>query len=181
MIRLERSRILGHRGGQPHSCRCLGVKIGADLAAIEWLAPYIFILERDETGPPIYGHAGCAIQDVIGSNPRGKVFYDYWKTGARGALESYFDISAKNHLAFRLISIGPRSKTLAVEFETTLIPVTTADTRKSQFVGISLVHGGRPAKTEPDNQLQHLQNVAFVHDGPIGRRCAPRLVHSSHT
>jgi hypothetical protein len=132
--------------------------------------PYIFILERDETGLPIYGHAGCAIQDVMGSNSRGKVLYDYWNTEARKALESYFDVSAESDLAFRLFSIELRSKTLAVQAESTLIPVTPADARNSQFVGISLASGGWPAKAEPDNQLQHLQNIAFVHDGPIGRR-----------
>jgi hypothetical protein len=99
---------------------------------------------------------------VINSNRRGKVFYDYWNTRPRATLEACFNFSAEIHLAFRLFSIRLWSKTLAVVVETTLILITTAGARKSP---ISLVRSGRPAKAEPDNQLQHLQNMAFLHDG----------------
>src|SRR5579863_5225945 len=131
MMGLKHDRLPGHHGGL-HASRELATKIGADLAAVESLAPHIFILERDETGPPIYDHAGCGVQLVIGSDPRGKTFYDYWSTEARAALESCFAIAAKRHLAFRLFSIGLQSKAPAMEVETTLIPVTAADAGKSR-------------------------------------------------
>src|ERR1700678_612012 len=119
MIRLERSRLLSDSDDGPPPCRDLGMTNGADLAPIECLAPYTFILERDAAGPPIYGHSGSAIQAVIGSNPHGKGFFDYWDSDARRDLKLCFDVSAESHLAFRLFSIRPRSKNAALRVETT--------------------------------------------------------------
>jgi hypothetical protein len=178
MTRLERSQLFGHSNDWLNSYRDLVPKIEVDLTAIECLAPYAFILERDEMGPPIYSHIGCAVPDVIGSDPRGKIFYDYWSEDARQKLESYFNGSAENNLAFRLLAIAQMSKNLTVEVETTLIPVTAADAGKRQFVGISLARHGLSTKAGLSSRLQQLQNAAFVHDEPRGR-CSHRA-HSNH-
>ena len=167
MAKLER-RLLGNFQGRRDFYWQSATKTGSGLTAIEYLAPHIFILERNETGPPIYSHAGCAIRHTIGSDPRGKVFYDYWNAEARGALERCFDLSAADHLAFRLFSLGQWAKNVAMEFETTLVPVTVADAIKKQFVGLSLMSGDRPVRAKLNSQIQHLKNVAFLYNTRAG-------------
>jgi hypothetical protein len=161
MAKLER-RLLGNCQGRQDFCRQSTTKTRSGLMAIERLAPHMFILERNETGPPIYSHVGCAIRHIIGSDPRGKVFYDYWDAEAREALESCFDLSAAGHLAFRLFSLGRWAQNVAMEFETTLVPVTMADAIKRRFVGLSLMTGDRPVKAKTNSQIQHLKNIAFL-------------------
>jgi hypothetical protein len=161
MAKLER-RLLGNCQGRQDFYRQSATKLRSRSMAIECLAPHIFILEQNETGPPIYSHAGCAIRHTIGSDPRGKVFYDYWNAEARRSLEHYFDLSAAGHLAFRLFSLGQWAKNVAMEFETTLIPMTAADATKRQFVGLSLMSGDQPVKAKLNNQIQHLKNIAFL-------------------
>jgi hypothetical protein len=156
----KRSRSLADRRSGSTAAQHLAVKAGGDLAAIECLAPHIFILDLHEAGPPIYRLAGSEIQDFMGSDPRGKEFYGYWDLEARTRLERYFSVSAESHLAFRLSSTAAGSKTDAVEFETILIPVTAADIGKKCFIGISLALGGLATKAEP--HVQHLQRIAFV-------------------
>jgi hypothetical protein len=167
MAKLER-RLLGNCQGRQDFCRQSGTKMGSGLMAIERLAPHIFILERNETGPPIYSHAGCAIRHTIGADPRGKVFYDYWNAEARGSLERCFDLSAAGHLAFRLFSSGQWAKNVAMEFETTLVPVTVADAIKRQFVGLSLMSGDQPVKAKLNSQIQHLKDIAFLYGTRAG-------------
>jgi len=167
MAKLER-RLLGNCQGHQDFYGQSATKMRSGLMAIECLAPHIFILEQNETGPPIYSHAGCAIRHTIGSDPRGKVFYDYWNAEARGSLERYFDLSAAGHLAFRLFSLGQWAKNVAMEFETTLVPMTVADTTKRQFVGLSLMSGDQPIKAELNSQIQHLKNIAFLYNTRAG-------------
>ena len=179
MTKFER-RLLENCEGCQFFCRQSATNMRSDLTAIECLAPHIFILERDETGPPIYSHVGCAIRHIIGSDPRGKVFYDYWNAEACGALEHCFDLSAAGHLAFRLFSLGQWAKNVAMEFETTLVPVSVTDTIKRQFVGLSLMSGDGPEKTKLNSQKQYLKNIAFLDNSRAGGSSFRMLYAGKH-
>ncbi len=125
------------------------------------LAPHLLVLEHD-CGEPVYRLAGAAVQRMLGADPQGHGYYDYWDDDAHGALQSFFHISAGNGRPFQIVAE-------ALCLETVLVPLA-----RDCFIGISVPsqrrgrHGGRT--------LQRLHAISFLHD-PCPRPGHPLYPH----
>lgn len=132
-----------------------------DKRIIDCLAPNIFILEIINSGEAIYRIAGHSIRSQIGHNPQGRNFFDYWDCRNRKTLKTFFETAIARDQPLCLSSVGPISKTEAIELETVLVPVTILSAQKKNFIGTSFVLG-QPGTVKLLSDVQHLQRIGFV-------------------
>lgn len=133
----------------------------ADLSAVEFFAPNLFILTGDKRGAPVYQLSGSAIQHHLGCNPSDRDFCDFWELQARAALMQHFHLADAGRRAFTLSSTL-RSKGSMLLLSTLLLPVTADDPGKTRFIGLSLAEYRPVSGPDTGRGLQQLRRIAFV-------------------
>jgi len=104
--------------------------------------------------------AGRAALAFLGSDAKGKNFYDLWTEASQEKLRRYFVVSARNHRAFRALSAS-RPTAIKPDRCTLFIPAFGADDADKRFIAITL----RTRSRAPGSQrrdIAHLHHIDFL-------------------
>jgi hypothetical protein len=132
-----------------------------DDAIINSLAPHLFILDMDAGANARYRLAGTAIEHAFGITLKGTDFLDTWAEADRALVKDFSVLAVHSRRPLCLLSFCDYEK---IEFETVLVPVSTADVRAKRIIGISMALGDEPPKPPPRRRVQHLTHIGFAHD-----------------
>lgn len=119
-----------------------------DPRAIKRLLPYVFILDAENPGRPIYRLAGTAMCERFGFELKGTGFFAHWEAQSSMALASLLQQALNLKQPVCLTSIGATADCGMVELETILLPIKFGDTGPTRFLGmiqimsdLTLLHG----------------------------------------
>jgi hypothetical protein len=128
--------------------------------ALETLAPHIFVLSMACPDVLVCQAAGRAAQAFLGSDARGKKFYDLWTEASQKILRRYFAIAARKHRAFCALS-SSRPAAIKPDRRTFFIPAPGIDGADKRFFAITLRTGMR-APAMKSHDTAHLHHIGFL-------------------
>jgi hypothetical protein len=133
-----------------------------DPRAIKRLLPYVFILDAENPGRPIYRLAGTAICDRFGFELKGTGFLAHWEAQSSLALGSLLRQALELNQPVCLTSIGATADCGMVELETVLLPIKFGEDGPTRFLGM----------------IQILSDISQLHGRPIAfqRLAASQLI-----
>jgi hypothetical protein len=122
-----------------------------DPRAIKRLLPFVFILDAENPGRPIYRLAGTAMCERFGFELKGTGFFAHWEAQSSLALGSLLQQALSLKQPVCLTSIGATADCGMVELETILLPIKFGDTGPTRFLGM----------------IQVMSDVTQLHGRPI--------------
>jgi hypothetical protein len=122
-----------------------------DPRAIKRLLPYVFILDAENPGRPIYRLAGTAMCERFGFELKGTGFFAHWEAQSSMALGSLLQQALSLKQPVCLTSIGATADCGMVELETILLPIKFGDAGPTRFLGM----------------IQVMSDVSQLHGRPI--------------
>ena len=125
--------------------------------ALETLAPHIFVLSMASPNLLVCQAAGRAALAFLGSDAKGKNFYDLWTEASQEKLRRYFVVSARNHRAFRALSAS-RPTAIKPDRCTLFIPAFGADDADKRFIAITL----RTRSRAPGSQRRDIARLHHI-------------------
>ena len=128
--------------------------------ALETLAPHIFVLSMASPDLLVCQAAGRTAQAFLGSDAKGKKFYDLWTEASQKKLRRYFAVSARTHRAFRALSAS-RPTAIKPDRCTLFIPTIGADGAANRFIAITLRTGMHAPAMQP-REIAHLHHIDFL-------------------
>lgn len=133
-----------------------------DPRAIKRLLPYVFILDAENPGRPIYRLAGTAMCERFGFELKGTGFFAHWEAQSSIALGSLLQQALSLKQPVCLTSIGATADCGMVELETILLPIKFGDAGPTRFLGM----------------IQVMSDVTQIHGRPISfqRLAASQIV-----
>ncbi len=157
--------LVGYWGGLHAAGQC--PEDGAfDDAIINSLVPHLFILDMEEGANARYRLAGSAIEHALGLRLKGTNFLDHWAESDRDLVKDFSVLAVHSRRPLCLLSFCDSEK---IEFETVLVPVTTADARSNRIIGVSMALGDEGPRPPRRRRVQHLTHIGFVHDALTAR------------
>lgn len=128
--------------------------------ALETLAPHIFVLSMASPDLLVCQAAGRAAQAFLGSDAKGKTFYELWTEASQKKLRRYFAISARKHRAFCALS-SSRPTVITPDRFTLFIPAFGTDGAHKRFFAITLRTARRTPGVKP-RDIAHLHHIDFL-------------------
>jgi hypothetical protein len=132
--------------------------------AIKWALPFVFILEADNPGRPVYRLAGTGLCRRFGFELKGTSFLSHWDGPSAAEVCALLRRALDWRCPISLHSSGSNTRAGMIELETILAPISTNGRKPSRFIGMTQVFGERADIFDQPVPIQRLSDWKLINE-----------------